>query len=156
MFRTPANVQLLGRLQGGTYRAVPTAEGPPDYLMLLPTSSGPVAVALEAKDCQGERWALKQLHAHQAGSLRRWTAAGGLGIVALRHAKSKTHWLLPWERLGPVWERWYAGSVAKRKAPQGSASLSLADLHVLGTPWEIGRNYRAAILSLTQVAPDQR
>lgn len=138
VFRTPPPVQLLGRLRGGAYRAVPTSEGPPDYVLLLAAGAAPVAVALEAKDCAGNRWALKQLHPHQGDALRRWHALGGLAAVALRHQPSSSCWLLPWATLGPVWQRWRAGHVAGQPAPRGSASLGLGDLHQLGTSWQQG------------------
>lgn len=141
VFRTPPNVQLLGKLRGGAFRAVPTAVGPPDYLLLLRTAGGSVPVALEAKDCAGDRWALKQLHDHQADSLSRWSSAGGLGVVALRHLKSDSYWLLPWSTLGPVWNRWKAQRVIGSSVSRGTASLSLGDLYTIGVQWKLGVDY---------------
>jgi hypothetical protein len=149
VFRTPPPVQLLGRLAGGAYRAVPTSEGPPDYVLLLAAAPAPVPVALEAKDCAGSRWALKQLHPHQGDALARWHSLHGLAAVALRHQPSSTCWLLPWGTLGPLWQRWRAGQVAGQPAPRGSASLGLGDLHQLGTSWAAGDgdSYLRALLA---------
>ena len=141
VFRTPPNVQLLGKLRGGAFRAVPTAVGPPDYMLLLRTAGQPVAVILEAKDCAGERWALKQLHDHQADSLARWSAVGGLGVVALRHKKSETYWLLPWHRLAPIWNRWKTQRATGSSISRGTASLSLVDLYSIGFQWKLGVDY---------------
>jgi len=145
VFRTPPNVQLLGRLRGGAFRAVPTAVGPPDYLLLLSHEAGPIPVALEAKDCAGPRWALKQLHDHQADSLRRWSDCGGLGVVALRHGPSDSLWLLPWQKLGPIWQRWKSAKEGGH-VPRGTASLGLGDLHNIGVQWRFGIDYCSRLI----------
>ena len=147
VFRTPPPVKLLARLHGGQWRAVLTQEGPPDYLGLLRGPKGPIPVAMEAKDCAGDRWSMKELKPHQAAALQWWTDLGGLGVVALRHRSRG--WMIPWSQLGPHWSRWRATNVAGTKAPRGSASLGLGDLQVLGERWEVGDGYLEAIFRLT-------
>lgn len=147
VFRTPPPVKLLARLRGGQWRAVLTQEGPPDYLGLLQGTRGPISVAMEAKDCAGTRWALKELQPHQAAALQSWTDLGGLGLVLLRH--QGRGWALPWSKLGPIWTRWRASHVAGVRSPRGSASLGAGDLEVLGERWEVGDGYMDAILRLT-------
>lgn len=147
IFRTPPPMKLLQRLGGGQWRAVLTSEGPPDYLGLLKGPSGPVPVAIEAKDCAGDRWSLKELQPHQAAAFQAWADLGGLSVVLLRH--KGVGWALPWERLGPIWSAWRAKQLTGTRAARGSASLGKGDLTVIGVKWDVGSGYYDAIISLT-------
>jgi recombination protein U len=128
VLRTPPPMRILRSLSGGQFVAVYATEGPPDYVLL----AAGLAVAAEAKDCVADRWQLAKLHPHQARRLTAWEAQGGLGVVLLRHQPSSTQWVLPWQRLRPVWERWHEAAGTGRDLPRGSASVSLPQLHQLG------------------------
>jgi recombination protein U len=129
VIRTPPPMRILRAAKGGQFLAVYASEGPPDYVIL----AGGTAIMAEAKQCKGDRWPMKNLHAHQAKRLDEWVAQGGTGVVLLHHGASRTAWVLPWPSLGPVWHRWHAQAAMKRRAASGTASLGVADLNQIGT-----------------------
>ena len=131
VIRTPPPMRILRSAGKGTFVACYEKEGPPDYVLL--TKGRPVMA--EAKQCKGDRWPLKNLHAHQASRLDDWERQGGTGVVLLHHGPSRTAWVLPWRSFGPVWRKWYTIVSANRRAPSGSASLTLGDLQRLGRPF---------------------
>lgn len=148
VLRTPPPVRLLGRLPGGHWRAVMTADGPPDYAMLIARESlPPVPVLCEAKHNQSGRWPLAQIHPHQAAALLRWQQLGGLAAVLLGHAPSAAGYALSWTRLGPLWSRWRAGQLAGRRAPARSASLDEAAMASLGEAFSWDAGYADALLA---------
>lgn len=147
VLRTPPPVKLLRAQAGGRWLAAITSEGPPDYTMLLRRPDAPpLAVLAEAKNCQGQRWALKQLHPHQADALADWHQLGGLACVLVGHQPTSTGYVLPWATLGPVWQRWRAGQVAGRRAAAGSASLGAGALRALGQPWTFSEGFYEAMI----------
>ena len=126
VFRTPPSVKMVGPFQrGGRFLACFEGEGPPDYAGVI---LGGQAVLVEAKECASDRWALSNLHDHQADALERCTLLGGVALVVLAYAPTHSTWALPWDRLVPRWRRWKQGV-----APRGESSLSLGDLVELGT-----------------------
>lgn len=146
VLRTPPPVKLLRAQPGGRWLAVLTSEGPPDYTMLVGRKGGsPLAVLAEAKNNASGRWALKQLHPHQALKLQQWHDLGGFACVIVGHQPSRTGYVLPWTSLGPVWQRWHAQKLMGVKAASGSASLSEGDLQTLGEPWPMGQGYLHAL-----------
>jgi len=152
VLRTPPPVKLLKAMPGGRWLAVMTSEGPPDYSMLVGRpAGGPLAVLAEAKNNDSGRWALKQLHPHQAQKLQLWHGLGGLACVILGHQPTRTGYVLPWATLGPVWQRWHAQKLTGRKATSGTASLGEGDLAALGVPWPMGQGYLGALLHCAPV-----
>ena len=128
VIRTPPPMRILHGNKNGTFTAVYTADGPPDYVLL----AGGRAVMAEAKQCHQERWSLGNLHAHQGKRLDQWEAQGGSGCVLLQHVASGTSWVLPWSQLGPVWRSWRAYKESGKRAPAGTASLGRAQLLEIG------------------------
>jgi len=125
VFRTPPSVKMVGPVQrGGRFLACFEGEGPPDYAGVI---AGGRAVLVEAKTCEGKRWALSLLHDHQARALQRCHELGGVALVVLAYAPTRRAFALPWATLGPRWWRWKRG-----EAKRGEASLALADLVELG------------------------
>lgn len=144
VIRTPPPMRILRKASGGTFVACYEKEGPPDYVLL--TNGSPVMI--EAKECSGPRWALKNLHEHQATRMTQWSKQSGLSAVILHHKPSKTYWTLPWERLRPVWERWHMQKQLGRKAASGSASLGLGELSMIG--FQFGRDgYLESLIHLS-------
>lgn len=131
VIRTPPPMRILHANRNGTFSAVYTAEGPPDYMAL----AGGVALLVEAKECNAERWPLKNLHPHQGARLDDWEAQGGRGAVLLRHVKSSSAWVLPWSLLGPVWHRWHDKHATGKRAAPGTASIGRPDFLKIGRPF---------------------
>ena len=140
VIRTPPNMRILRSMHGGKFLAVYASEGPPDYLLL---TEG-MAVMVEAKEAHGKRWPLKNLHAHQARRMDGWRTHGGEAVVVLRHHQSGTAWVLPWQKLGPVWHAWDRGRQRGKKASSGTASLNLPGLLRIGL--EFGKDGYLEIL----------
>ena len=146
VFRTPPPVVLTGRLRGGAYRAVMTAKGPPDYVGIVQVNGTTISFAMEAKDCASDRWPFAKLHEHQAKALSMWESAGGAAIVAIRHCKTDTFWLLPWSAIKEKWYAWHYRSLTKQRSARGSSSLSRADLEVCGHRWLHKDGYLGALI----------
>ena len=128
VIRTPPNMRIIRSIRGGQFVAVYEAEGPPDYLLL---SEG-LAVMVEAKEAKASRWPLQNLKPHQAERMTQWCRQGGSAVVVLRHHQSNSAWVLPWQKLGPVWNGWYARRRVGKKAISGTASLDLSAISRLG------------------------
>ena len=143
VIRTPPPMRIIRSLKGGQFMAVYEKEGPPDYVLL----AGGLSVMAEAKECKASRWPMKNLHAHQARRLDQWQAQGGVGVVLLRHHESNTAWILPWNTLGPVWNRWNLQARTGRRAASGTASLTVLEIDRLGVPFS-GAGYLDALLDL--------
>jgi penicillin-binding protein-related factor A (putative recombinase) len=143
VIRTPPPMRIIRSNAGGTFIACYEKEGPPDYVLLTRGK----AVMAEAKECSAKRWALKNLHPHQAKRLTDWANQGGHSIILLHHKPSSTYWTLPWPRLRPIWDRWYMQSRANRRAASGSASLGIGEIANIGLPF--GRDgYLETILNI--------
>ena len=146
VFRTPPPVVLTGRLRGGAYRAVMTAKGPPDYVGIVEVNGTPLSFAMEAKDCHSDRWPFSKLHEHQAKALSMCESAGGVSVVAIRHCKTDTFWLLPWRSIKERWYAWHYRSITKQKSARGTSSLSRADLEMCGYIWKHSEGYLPALI----------
>lgn len=133
VIRTPPPMKILGSIGKGQFRACFESHGPPDYLIL--TDGLPIMA--EAKESAQARWALSNLHLHQADRLSRWQDQRGRSIVLLHHRPSRSHWILPWERLEPTWRSWHETTSQGERAASGSASLSLSDIRGLGLFFEL-------------------
>ena len=146
VIRTPPNMRILRSLRGGQFVAVYEKEGPPDYMLLCDG----LAVMVEAKEAKGDRWPLQNLKPHQAMRMSLWRKQGGEAVVVLRHHKSSTAWVIPWEKLAPVWNGWYARRKLGKKASSGTASLDLSKISRLG--FSFGRDGYLEVLksSLSQ------
>lgn len=131
VIRTPPPMRILRAIKPGQFLAVYSSAGPPDYMAL----AGGVAFLVEAKECNAERWALKNLHPHQGMRLDQWEAQGGRGAVLLHHVRSSSAWVLPWYRLSPIWNRWHEKHSKGQRAASGTASLGRADFLQIGLPF---------------------
>jgi len=133
VIRTPPPMRILGSIGKGQFRACFESQGPPDYLIM---SEGR-AIMAEAKESAQARWALSNLHAHQAERMSRWQEQGGRAMVLLHHKPSQSNWVLPWEMLEPTWRHWQDQTRGGKRAAPGSASLSLSDIRGLGLFFEL-------------------
>jgi len=132
VIRTPPTMRIIGSMGDGTFKACFEKVGPPDYILLADGK----AIMAEAKECSGPRWALSNLHAHQAARLQKWREQGGVSIVLLHHKPSLSHWVIRWEKLMPSWQGWYERYSRKERSPPGSASMRLADIRQMGLFFE--------------------
>lgn len=122
--KTNPPVKLLSRVdRSGQFRACFAASGPPDFIGTLAPSG--TTVVFDAKETVKERWPLADLPRHQAVDLEACMMNGGVAFVALRI--QDVGFVLPWERLGPIYKRWALGD-----AGRGEASLSLEDVAEFG------------------------
>ena len=90
----------------------PTDDGPPDYLSI---SEG-VCYLFDAKSSETDRWALGGLKLHQAQHLDLASRAGRGHVVCgvvLSLSRGLSVWWLGWDRLGPLWWRWWATERAR-------------------------------------------
>ena len=83
----------------GSFLAVRTGKGPPDWVCL----TGGLSILGDDKDCKNERgWASVNVKKHQAKHFDYWERNGGIACILLRlHDKSR--WVIPWSLLRPFW-----------------------------------------------------
>ena len=124
-----------GRIVGADFRG----QGAPDYTLL----AHGVFLCCEAKKTTKQRWDLANLKSHQAYGLTAVDSHGGLSLLLLNHPGGS--YCLPWDRVQPLWERWYRG-----QHKQGQASLTqqqLADLSLLSVQRRAPLDYLSAALA---------
>tara|TARA_R100000458_G_C8274243_1_gene249166 strand:- start:2189 stop:2713 length:525 start_codon:yes stop_codon:yes gene_type:complete len=84
----------------GSFLAVRTGSGPPDWIAL----HNGLSIIGDDKDCKSKSWKTTNLKKHQAKAFDYHEKQGGLACVLLRmHDKSR--WVLPWKILRPLWEK---------------------------------------------------
>ena len=114
--RSPTPYKVLGPgTRAGELRVVPEAKGAPDYFVQAARRS----IVLDAKDTTAEKWALSNLHEHQAQRFTAHERQGGFAFVLL-HMLGE-HWLLPWDSSTPNslhewWTTWDAGTAKRGRA----------------------------------------
>tara|TARA_Y100000592_G_scaffold95451_1_gene161974 strand:- start:867 stop:1406 length:540 start_codon:yes stop_codon:yes gene_type:complete len=151
LLRTPPPMRVIRPMGAGKYVCVMTGDGPPDYMMLFAIDgTHPEPVLAEAKSNQSGRWQLSNLKEHQAKKLGAWHRSGGLACVLVGHQPTKTGYILPWSKLGIVWEQWKLRSIANKKAPSGTASLSAANMEQMGVSWSFSNGYLEAMHAVIQ------
>jgi penicillin-binding protein-related factor A (putative recombinase) len=97
----------------GSFLAVRTGKGPPDWIVLADGMS----ILGDDKDSKGKRWSTWNVKKHQAVAFDRHEAQKGVSCVLLRmHDRSR--WVIPWAMLRPFWE--------------ARATLGLDDLNEMG------------------------
>lgn len=118
-FRLQPPVLKVGvgtRDQKGSFLAVYTGKGPPDWVML----TGGVSILGDDKDCKKAPWRSSQVKPHQANDFDLHERQGGIACVLLR-MDDKSRWVIPWSRLKPLWKL--------------KKSLCLYDIQQIGMPW---------------------
>ena len=117
---------------GPAYVPVEGGGGVADYLVI----DGEVAWSVDAKSTTAARWSLDNLHPSQAAAFDQWTGAHtssdagfGAGLVIALHGSAADVWWVPWSALRT---RWWAYHRSPGTAQRGTASLSAADLDLLG------------------------
>lgn len=104
-----------------------TGPGPVDYLAV----AGAMDFVFDAKSTAKDYFPLNALPEHQARYLDEVTAAATDGHVVgglVVRVADLGAWWLPWRALAPLWWAWFRAP----KAPRGTASLTLAQLHEVG------------------------
>lgn len=110
--KTQQPVRMLGGLdKSGTFRACYEAEGPPDYVVVVP---GGIAIVLEVKRTQQHCWGFGLLKAHQAAHLERAYRLGAVAAVLVHFGREQRSALLLWEGLRGLWFPWNLGSPGAR------------------------------------------
>jgi penicillin-binding protein-related factor A (putative recombinase) len=84
----------------GSFLAVRTGKGPPDWIAL---HKG-ISILGDDKDCKSGGWSTKNLKKHQARAFDQHEEQGGISCVLLR-MPDKSRWVLPWKILKPLWEK---------------------------------------------------
>lgn len=83
------------RTKPGSYLAVRTGKGPPDWVVL--TNS--LSIIGDDKDCKSEKgWATANVKKHQAKHFDWWESHGGIACILLR-MPDKSRWVIPWKHL---------------------------------------------------------
>ena len=116
-----------GRVQGRR-----TSYGPPDAVIAL--TRGPV-VLVDFKDCEGSRWALKNVADHQAARFTEWDNGWFRRAGVLLRFRGHRFYV-PWKPLSKRWEAWRAEAGPGKRAGRGTASLLLAEIEDLAVPFE--------------------
>ena len=128
-------IKVLGRWESTTFHACWAGAGPPDYTIV---SAGVTFVA-DAKSCGGERWALSNVHEHQAEAMTAANKAGAIGLILLWHHGVSRCYALLWRDMDPLWRAWKRANELGR-APPGTASLAADGLAALacwsGRSWD--------------------
>ena len=97
----------------GSFLAVRTGHGPPDWIAL---HKG-ISILGDDKDCRKGSWASGNVKRHQAKAFDRHEAQGGIACILLR-MPNKSRWVIPWEILKPLCQK--------------NATLSLSRLGEIG------------------------
>jgi len=101
----------------GSFLAVRTGKGPPDWIVL----ADGVSILGDDKDSKSRRWSTWNVKKHQAKAFDRHEAQKGVSCVLLRMS-DRSRWVIPWEVLRPLWE--------------ARATLVVDDLLAMGAmPW---------------------
>ena len=101
----------------GSFLAVRTGKGPPDWVAL----SNEISILGDDKSSKSMRWQLSNVHKHQAASFDKWESQGGIACVLLRH-HDNSRWVIPWKNMKDDWE--------------ARTSYKLEDLPLKGFVWE--------------------
>ena len=86
------------RSKRGSFLAVRTGKGPPDWIGV----SDGLTILGDDKDCKSARWSTRNVKDHQAKAFDQFEAHGGTSVVLLRMA-DRSRWVLPWTILRPLW-----------------------------------------------------
>jgi len=82
----------------GSFLAVYTGKGPPDWILL----HNNLSILGDDKDCKKSPWGSYQLKKHQAEAFNKHEKQGGLACVLLR-MPDRSRWIIPWKILKPLW-----------------------------------------------------
>ena len=83
----------------GSFLAVRTGKGPPDWIVLC----NGLSILGDDKDSRSKRWSTWNVKKHQAADFDKHEQQKGLACVLLRmHDGSR--WCIPWMMLKPFWE----------------------------------------------------
>ena len=84
----------------GSFLAVRTGHGPPDWIALHKGKS----ILGDDKDCRKGSWASTNVKKHQAKAFNQHEAQGGIACILLR-MPDKSRWVIPWKILKPLREK---------------------------------------------------
>jgi len=102
----------------GSFLAVRTGKGPPDWIAL----HNGLSILGDDKDSKQTRWSTWNLKKHQAEAFDRHELQNGISCVLLRMSDN-SRWCIPWIMLKPFWE--------------SRATIGLEDLQSMGALlWE--------------------
>ena len=86
--------------KSGSFLAVRTGKGPPDWVAL--TNS--LSIIGDDKDCKTQRgWATANIKKHQAKHFDWWESHGGIACILLR-MPDRSRWVIPWKNIKEHWE----------------------------------------------------
>jgi len=94
---------------------IATDRAPPDYTVIAEGR----ALVLDAKSCASGRWALSNIHDHQADAFDLAERAGGIGGILLWMEEGRRMHALLWRDIATMWWQWRRGNAAR-----GEASLT--------------------------------
>jgi len=100
----------------GSFLAVRTGKGPPDWVAL----AGSLSILGDDKSSKSMRWQLSNVHKHQATAFDKWESQGGVACILLRH-HDQSRWVIPWQNMKEEWEV--------------RTSYKLEDMERVGFPW---------------------
>lgn len=136
VFETPARVLMVTNPdERGIFRAKWIGIGPPDFVGWI----GARPVCFDAKHTDQGRWSFGDLILHQAQDLESCQLAGGVAFVALRLGLDG--YVLPWDRLGPLWWAWNDRKTARAV----KASISGAEVRAIGRKMPTPGDWLSAI-----------
>ena len=82
------------RSKRGSFLAIRTGKGPPDWVAMV----NGISILGDDKDCKADSWYTQNIKKHQAKHFDEWEAQGGLSCILLRMG-DKSRWVIPWSSL---------------------------------------------------------
>ena len=147
LLRTPPPMRIIKPYKAGSWVAVMSEGGPPDYTMLLRREGAdPLPVIAEAKNNDSGRWAFHNLKPHQADKLSKWNELGGFACIILFHKPKNLGIVVHWGMLKKSWEAWYEMKTKGRRCPPGRGSLSFAAMIMMGEEFKPSEGFYEAML----------
>jgi penicillin-binding protein-related factor A (putative recombinase) len=106
------------RDKAGSFLAVRTGKGPPDWVAVC----NGISILGDDKDCKTKTgWQLGNVKKHQAKDFDTWEEQGGIACILLR-MPDKSRWVLPWQNIKTLWA--------------GGKTIKLEQLCDIGFLWE--------------------
>lgn len=146
--RTGAEVRQIGATDAGTFKAVRSKAGPPDFFVM----AGGLAILGDFKETRKATWPFVNLEEHQAKGLDAHQRQGGASVLLLRFLPPKGRpetFVVLWRLLGPLWWRWFKGTVARGEGSLSREVAAEVGVAYEGMDWLTGLRARMARLETT-------
>jgi len=131
-FACHPEIKITRHLGKGKIEGFIKERGPPDFVAAV--RLGPVLL-MDAKDCQDDRFPFASIKGHQADRFGEWHSDNGRCAAVLLRLQGR-RFVVPWPRIEESYALWWGFKESGRRAPNGTASLTLDEVRELGLPFD--------------------